>query len=101
MINRAQLGISSRGSLLVALPHTREGSQGASCVALPRPVTFKSDVFIFLPPDTRQVNIRAVRCGVRLKVGKHCPDRPLTQLSSEMWEREEERGGAVGGMGGK
>lgn len=29
------------------------GRRGASCVALPRPVTPKTDVFVFLPSDTR------------------------------------------------
>lgn len=64
-----------------------KGSQAASCVALPRPVTPKTDVFIFLPPDTRQVNIRLLRCGVRLQRDKYCELRVIMFLKEGGNER--------------
>lgn len=74
---------------------THRGRQGASCVALPRPVTPKTDVFIFLPPDTRKVNIRLGRCGGCLgsaAAGKYCELRVIMFLEEAEDEEEEGEG---------
>lgn len=80
-------------------PTHRGRRQGASCVALPRAVTSKTDVFIFLPSDTRQVNIRLRRCGGRealLLRNKYCELRVIRFLG----EARRRRGGS-GRMGGR